>query len=108
MTYFLADDPKLDISTDQLSLPKPQICKKGKCIHYDPIRDKVNFSQLFSWTTIIIQKSSFFKKVLQQQLIKAERDRILLQQFQAGTLPTDDLPKAVEMVALLRLFFCYD
>ncbi|TRY80240.1 hypothetical protein TCAL_12373 [Tigriopus californicus] len=51
--------------------PTPVICRKGKCTPYDPSKDRV----------------------LQAQLIRAERERIL-QQVKSGELPADTvLPK---------------
>jgi len=61
-----AEPPALKPAPTAAPAAKPVICKKGKCKPYDPTKDKV----------------------LQQQLIKAERERIL-QQIQSGALPAD-------------------
>merc|ERR1711963_664657 len=77
------DAPSIDPNVPQITpvpaqappteVPKPVICKKGKCAPYDPSKDRV----------------------LQQQLIKAERDRIL-QQIQSGALPAETAKQLAE------------
>lgn len=65
------DTPPTPAPTPSPVPPTPVICRKGKCTPYDPSKDRV----------------------LQAQLIRAERERIL-QQVKSGELPADTvLPK---------------
>jgi len=63
------------IATPTQPPPQPVVCKKGKCKPYDPTKDKV----------------------LQQQLIKAERERIL-QQIQSGAVTADTGKKMLRKI----------
>lgn len=71
---------------------KPVICKKGKCQPYDPAKDRVKTTRVLLDQCF---KTLFKCQVLQQQLIQAERERIL-QQIKSGALPSAEASHLLE------------